>query len=185
MNEEEGVPSPENREALQGEWGRLKFDLPEGEAELVKFDPMDGRTFENGSVDQLESSIKYKSGIAVLNLERAMGIESMANFDPHTGAELPKEKKERLKALRTLAGEKVLIAREKEGLAVPKFDSETGEAIPQDSLKALIEVGKLRRGSLIDDEMADVKIGLTALDELKKMKLRREKYRKDLGSENS
>ncbi len=185
MSEEERVLSPEDREALQGEWDRLRFDLPKGEAKLANFDPIEGRELKEGSADQLKTSITYLGEIAISNIERSLGIEKDAKLDPQTGSELPMEPEKRLGVLRSLASEEVRIAREEEGLAVPRFDSETGEAIPQDSLRALSEVRRLRRSSVQEGEMADVQLGLTTLEEMRKMRARNEKYRKRLGLEKS
>lgn len=180
-------------EQLRREVNRLKFDTSSQEIPERNFDPSTGEDLRSDELKRLQSIRDSMAGVAERDMGAALGVREDAKFSKYTGAPIPeKQLDERgipsvdsLQArVGTFRGDvQTLVERAKaSGVAVPRFDSRTGEAIPQDSLRALQEVN---RRQVPQDEMTqlheELDMGLKALAEMKRIRREDEAARKQSG----
>lgn len=150
-----------NLQQLKDKFRKLRFDLyEEGKDSLPRFNTSNGDEFEPGSTEQLKHGVDIRTRAAVENLSFALNIDPKANFDPYTGEKIPQEREERLSYLRGKVAEKVKAA-EAKGIIIPKFDPQTGEAIPANSLRML----ELTR--IPSEISSDVDLGFEILKKMK------------------
>lgn len=187
MPENVDLPKPEvNLEPLREEINRLQFDVvkPIEEPNFHNFDGADLRQDETRRLQhQKDLLLKRAEG----DLTTSLGVREEAKFSKYTGKPIPEkvpdpsgvraftpESLERRVAVFRQDVVYLLAEAEKEGLRPPRFDSMTGEAIPQDSLRALLEVRKLQKEKAGDTEFNDMEkqleIGLEGLRQLKAIK---------------
>ncbi|MBU1322585.1 hypothetical protein KKE48_05795 [Patescibacteria group bacterium] len=172
--------------ALKTEIKRLEFDVvkPIEEPNFHSFDGADLRQDETRRTQYFRELLLKK---ADEDLTTALEVREEARFSKYTGKPIPEKIPDptgvRAFTPESLEGRVVVFRQdvvyllaeaEKEGLRPPRFDSMTGEAIPQDSLRALLEVRKLQKEKAGDTEFNDMKeqleIGLEGLRQLKAIK---------------
>ncbi|MCX6706419.1 MAG: hypothetical protein NTV24_04980 [Candidatus Woesebacteria bacterium] len=171
-------------EALRSRVERLKFDVVDVPME-PKFHNQTAADLRNDEPARLQHYTELLTRRAERDMQEVLEVRDEAKFSKYTGMPLPEKvlnekgglthasSEARLGIFRGDCGYLVEEARKK-GIEAPKFDSETGVPIPQDSLRALLEVRKLqqreqeRNDAVLDAE--DLQMGLNALAELKRIK---------------
>ena len=190
-----GVAVPEKEaadETLRPVDDRLLLDTHFREVPLP--DNFDGWTGEDLRKRPNESLKRMLTQEAVGEVQQALGLSFESKFSGHTGRPLPKaETKQavpdyeswsaRLEALRGEMGEKVNEA-EARGVSVPRFDAETGQPLPKNSLRVYEAVHGRRQPQEAPPSMSDqeaLEMGLSALREMKAIRREDEAARKSGG----
>jgi len=171
-------------ETLRSQVERLKFDVIEI-PDVPKFHSQTGEDLRNNESARLQHYTVKLTRQAEQDMEKTLGVQDEAKFSKYTGMPLPEKvlnerggptyasSEARLKVFRNDCEYLVGKAGKKE-IEAPKFDSETGVPIPQDSLRALLEIRKLQQREQEHGEETldakDLQIGLNALAEMKRIK---------------
>lgn len=173
----ENSESEKRQEALRAENHRLQFDVA-SPLPVHNFDMVTGKDLRTDELWRLEYDNKRLVNQAEKDLRRALGIEVNWRYSEHTGATIPplevdergestiSSQRARIAVFRQDAGHLVEQARQK-GVTISLFDSQTGESIPQDSLRALRETTRRQED---DEDLKDVELGLEALRIMKAAK---------------
>lgn len=168
---------------LRQEVTRLKFDTWMGTIPEIRFDSDTGEDLRNNPEKMLQVQKSMLLPEAEDQMSNALGYRSKDQFSKVTGAPLsklefekpingfdelmqapytPESLQARINVFRQDIGVKVAKAKER-GVEIPKFDSQTGEEIPQDSLRALRELEKAEKPKtghpdriLNEGDMADI-----------------------------
>ncbi len=191
----ENLETIQSPEVLGSQIERLKFDVIQVPPP-PNFHGITGADLRNDEPARLQYYKELLTKQAERNMRETLGVRDEAKFSKYTGMPLPEKAtsedgsftqtslEARLNVFRGDCDYLVGEAKQK-GIEVPKFDSETGIPIPQDSLRALLEVRKLQQSSQQSDEMtqvnADLELGLRALDEMKRVKREDEAARRAQG----
>ena len=171
-------------EMLGSQVERLKLDVVEVPP-VPSFHSQTGVDLRNDEPARLQHDIENLTLRAERDMQKALEVRDEAKFSKYTGQSLPEKVlggdgrmtqaslEVRLKVFRGDCGYLVEEAK-KEGIEAPRFDSQTGVPIPQDSLRALLEVRKLQQRSQQSSEMTELKneldLGLRGLAEMKRVK---------------
>lgn len=182
-------------EALRGQVDRLKFDVIEI-PEVPNFHAQTGVDLRNDESARLQHYTEKLTRQAERDMVKALEVPDEAKFSKYTGMPLPERvlnekgsatnasSEARLKVFRDDC-EYLVNEAKKIGVEAPRFDSETGVAIPQDSLRTLLEVQKLQQKAQQSNEKLSgagaLQMGLNALAEMKKIRREDEAARKDKG----
>lgn len=188
-------PSPKEKDgALKPEVNRLLFDTDYPEPPVVKFDSFTGEDYRERPN---EGSLKKMIVAAVEQVRQALGYKAEARFSPYSGRPLPELKQvaatardgsqvktpdypsyaQRLGVLRQDMKDRVDEA-EKSGKKIPGFDSETGQPIPRDSLRAYRSAYPQEAPAqpttpgkpVIEDLKEEMELGLQGLREMKRIR---------------
>lgn len=180
MENQEGIQPVET---LRSQVERLKVDVIQF-PDAPNFHKTTGEDLRNNEPAQLQHYAELLTRRAERDMQITLEVPDEAKFSKYTGAPLPEKVFEdksptqasleaRLKVFRGDCGYLVEEAKQK-GIEAPRFDSQEGFLIPQDSLRALLEVKKLQQQSQRSSEMAELEneldLGLKGLAELKRIK---------------
>lgn len=171
-------------EALRNQVERLKVDVIQI-PDAPNFHAKTGVDLRNDEPARLQHYTELLTKRAERDMQEVLDVRDKAKFSKYTGMPLPEKVfneeggvtqanlEARLKVFRGDCGYLVEEAK-KTGIIVPKFDSQEGFPIPQDSLRALLEVRKSQQKSQQSSEIAeihqDLDLGLKALAEMKRIK---------------
>lgn len=170
-------------ETLRNQVERLRVDVIQV-PDVPNFHKTTGEDLRNNEPARLQHYTELLTRRAERDMQEVLEVRDEARFSKYTGMPLPEKVFEdksptqasleaRLKVFRGDCGYLVEEARKK-GIEAPKFDSQEGFSIPQDSLRALLEVRKLQQRSQQSSEMAELEneldLGLRGLAELKRIK---------------
>ena len=189
-----GVEKAITVEALKEEVGRLKFDTFKQVIPQRNFDPHTGEDLRNDETKRLSSIKDTMTRQAEGDMSTALGIREEARYSKYTGTQIPEKQLDengtptldslnsRIGVFRSDIG--ILVEQAgRGGVYIPRFDGQTGEAIPQDSLRAFQEANRRQstQRSEIDEDMEDLNRGTKALADMKRIRREDEEARRRHG----
>jgi len=165
-----------SNDRLKEEIKRLSFDCKQAHSSLPKFDKFTGKELSSER-EQLEAMKRDLAQIAEKQMSDALRIGPEDKFGRYKGTPIPgriidengsinlENALGRIIAFRNEIGFLIDHA-EKSGIIVDKFDRLTGEPIPRDSLRSLLQAQSLEEQSINDEIREDIDLGLDILSKL-------------------